>query len=322
MRQFTRASDIAPIRFRSVEISAADHCNLKCAGCNHASPHLPARMSHVETIERDLSALRGVIFADELRIAGGEPTLNPRLNEILSVARASAVAQKLTLITNGMHIDSLSPDSWKLIDRLWLSRYPGVRLRWDIETIAAECKKYGVELHLTDNPEFGLTLLNDRIESDALVKFVYKNCALARDWSCHLVYEGHFYKCTPAAFIPRRLELAGRAASFSGTDALPLHDSPDLRGRLVEYLNASQPLEACRYCLGSMGKSISHHQMNRSKRASELTASHEKPLALLGARGVFYSTVTRKVTKMLRRHTIAGADELPENLVKKGDSAC
>lgn len=306
MRHLTSTSDIGPIRFRSIEISAADHCNLKCAGCNHASPHLPVKMSEVETIKRDLFALQGVVFADELRIAGGEPTLNPRLNEILKAARASSVARELTLITNGMQIDSVSPESWKLIDRLWLSRYPGVNLRWNIETIEAQCKKYGTKLHLTDNPAFGLTLLNDRIKSAALVRFVYNNCALARDWSCHFVYEGHFYKCTPAAFIPRRLELAGRAASFSEADAIPLHNNANLRDRIIEYLNSPEPLESCQYCLGSMGKSIPHHQMNRGKRAEDLAESHSNPLQLLGARSVFYSVVTRKIARALRPYAPAG----------------
>src|SRR5262245_10405931 len=47
-------------------------------------------------------------------------------------------------------------------------------------------------------------------------------------------------------------------------DGVPVRDNPDLRDQLTAYLRDEQPLAACSYCLGCVGKSVPLRQMNKA----------------------------------------------------------
>ena len=49
----------------------------------------------------------------------------------------------------------------------------------------------------------------------------------------------------------------------SAADGVKISDSPDLARDLSTYLKSPEPLAACRYCLGSVGKRFPHSQVAR-----------------------------------------------------------
>ena len=83
----------------------------------------------MKEFQRDLAVLSQVLHLNELKLLGGEPVLIPDLLEFLRCARASGLAEEITLITNGLLRHRCYPATFELIDRLQVSLYPGVRLR-------------------------------------------------------------------------------------------------------------------------------------------------------------------------------------------------
>ena len=82
-------------------------CNFRCPFCHNAElviePHLTPSIS-LETILERLRALRG--WVGGIVVSGGEPTLSPRLPELLGRFRAEGFAVKLD--TNGSSPDVLA----------------------------------------------------------------------------------------------------------------------------------------------------------------------------------------------------------------------
>lgn len=85
-------------------VEITDHCNLRCPTCYAASG--PERLTH-RSFEEALAMLDAVVasegHADVVQISGGEPTLHPRLFDILDAARARPI-RHLMLNTNGIRI--------------------------------------------------------------------------------------------------------------------------------------------------------------------------------------------------------------------------
>lgn len=85
-------------------VEITDHCNLRCPTCYAASG--PERLTH-RPFDEVLAMLDAVVAsegqADVVQISGGEPTLHPRLFDILDAAKARPI-RHLMLNTNGIRI--------------------------------------------------------------------------------------------------------------------------------------------------------------------------------------------------------------------------
>src|ERR1051325_4405994 len=86
----------------ALEYSVVDHCNLRCAGCDHAAPHVDKRVADPEAFAADLNALRPHLHVRVVRLLGGEPLLHPALDAIVRAARNAEVADQIMLWTNGL----------------------------------------------------------------------------------------------------------------------------------------------------------------------------------------------------------------------------
>jgi hypothetical protein len=239
----------------------AEHCNLTCHGCDHASPLFPEKLTDFDEFKADLTALGEVYHSQQMRITGGEPLLHPRLLDFVEFAAQSGITDYLILVTNGVLLHAAPPRLWELIDEVWLSVYPQVKLRLPLEGYAEIAARHGVLFTPVHQDRFMLTLLNDRITNPLLVRAVFRACKMTGEWSCHTVHEGRYYKCSPAPFMGRRLARRGIALD-STADSVALHE-PDLSARLRGYLADDRPLRSCSYCLGTSGPEEPHHLLNR-----------------------------------------------------------
>jgi hypothetical protein len=61
-----------------------------------------------------------------------------------------------------------------------------------------------------------------------------------------------------------RLALHGIALQNREADSVPIHDNASLYDDLDKLIRRQEPLEACRYCLGSWARSTPNKQLNRS----------------------------------------------------------
>ena len=265
----------------SVEVNLTEHCNLKCAGCDHASPHLPERFASVEAFRADLAALAPHLRATEVRFVGGEPLLHEGLLDFVKVAKASGVAEYITLITNGVLLHQMSPELWDLVDIIWVSIYPGVKRKIEVELIETLAARHHTVIWKRDSPEFYLTLVNRRIDDDAAVRSIFASCQ--KKTTCNTIHEGRFYLCAPSVFVGKRLALRGDVFD-NRADGVPLHDNPDLAAQLASHLRREEPLLACRHCLVEAGPLVPSRQLNRDARREELAADDSAIVAAVTAR--------------------------------------
>jgi organic radical activating enzyme len=259
---------------RVAEYNLTEHCNLKCAGCDHSSPLLPKKFADLAQFQRDLIALSQVMHLGELRLLGGEPLLHPYLLAFLESARESRLADEITLVTNGVLLHHCDPKTFELINRLRVSLYPGIRLRIETRELEALSRRHNFRLELRRYDSFRFTTINKRHEDAALVEQIFKRCEFVHSWSCHTIHEGYYFKCSPAPFLTTRLALRDEAVVNRDLDGVRIHENPRLREELEAYLSAEEPLEACYYCLGSSGRSFPHRQLNAEELHEALNASH------------------------------------------------
>lgn len=230
---------------RSIEVNVTEHCNLRCYGCDHAAPIKPADYLSVENLAKDLAALSQTVVAKEFKLSGGEPTLHPRLVEVIHVIRRSGIADKITLITNGVLLRSIDEDVWRAIDAMWVSVYPGVKQSISREELTDMARRYSVALWHKVTDRFILKFLHRENCDRALVGRVFECCELRRD--CHTLHRGRYFKCTPAPYLRAWLVATGRGSAPLPIGGIPVGDDERFRDELAAYLESNVPLDACRY---------------------------------------------------------------------------
>jgi cyclic pyranopterin phosphate synthase len=100
---------------RSIEylrISVTDRCNFRCLYCMPAEglPWLPkAEILTYEEIAGVVSQL-APLGLRRLRITGGEPTIRPNLERLVTLLRAIPEIEDIALSTNGARLPELAPD--------------------------------------------------------------------------------------------------------------------------------------------------------------------------------------------------------------------
>jgi hypothetical protein len=265
----------------ALEINVVDHCNLRCANCDHFSHLAPTRFAVPAQVEKDLAALATAVTLRELQFLGGEPLLHPQLLEFLAIGRRANIAQQLVLVTNGTLLHKADPSLFKLIDGMWISRYPGVSTAFDEQWLRDIAMDNGVWVWLKDTDAFTQKQLNQPNDDDGLVEYIYFSCLETHIYSCHTIHEGRYYKCPASLYMSTRLRLKGYELGNRADDSVPLHHNPNLREDLERFIASDRPLQACRWCLGSIGPLKPHRQLNREGIRLELEESHPAPRSLI-----------------------------------------
>ena len=247
---------------RSLEVNLTAHCNLSCYGCDHASPVHPEHYLSAEELAQDLAALSAVYHVFEFLLTGGEPLLHPHLLDVVDAIRSSGVADKITLMTNGVLLHKAPASLWGKIDKIGVSIYPGVKRKLSQDDIKTLANQNGLLLWYKVTDEFRTKLLHSANSDRDLVSAIYSTCTLRA--SCHTIHEGRYFKCSPGPFVPDWLRRVGVDAPAFSRDSVPVRDNPDLHRQLADYLRDAEPLSACQYCLGCVGKSIPSRQMNKT----------------------------------------------------------
>lgn len=245
---------------RALEAHVVDHCNLTCAGCCSLSPALAPRFDDPDALARDLALAARVVAPRVFKIVGGEPLLHPEIVALARVARASGVAPRVSLTTNGLLL-ARAPDAlWEALDAVTVSLYPRVgpdeRAR---ARIAARAEEHRVALNWKHQHDFvamdRASPCDDPVENAA----VFDRCWIRE--RCHLLRHGTYFTCTRPAHFATYLG----AASGLASDGLRLHDGPSMRDELLAYLTRAEPLAACARCRGGDAPTEPHRLLTRDE---------------------------------------------------------
>ena len=109
------------MELETVEFHVADHCNLNCRHCSMFSGLVKnKKFPDLNQFKKDLQQLRHFFtHIKRIRIIGGEPFLNPELQEYLIFTRTLYPDAFIKVISNGLLIKKISPE---LIDILRKNR--------------------------------------------------------------------------------------------------------------------------------------------------------------------------------------------------------
>ena len=255
----------------AIEFNLTEHCNLRCTHCDHASSILPTKFADLTSFARDIEALSTVLHAGEFKFLGGEPLLHPQLVDFLRVAKDAKIANRLTLVTNGLLLHKAPDEIWELIDGMWISVYPGIKYRFDWDWVQRIADEYQIFVWRKETPELTERSLIQEIKNEEFVRMVFQNCDLAHLESCHTIYEGRYYICEPAVWMEPRLAMHGVIFKNRESDSVAIHDNANLYEDLDNLIRRQEPLEACRYCLGSWARSTPNEQLSRERTEEFLT---------------------------------------------------
>jgi cyclic pyranopterin phosphate synthase len=249
----------AKIHNPTCEINVAEHCNLACRACSHASPVLPRALVDPAVLEHDLSLLAEHYHAHTVRLLGGEPLLHPDLGTIIEVARRSRIGEVIRVVTNGVLLPRMPRSFWEAVDVVDVSQYPSHELTPEqLRRCRHEADAAGTELVVTRVRMFRESYSEAGTTDAALIRRIYKNCVVAHVWRSHTVANGVFYKCPQSYLLPK---LLGKSPGLDGVSLT----EPDLGRRLRDYLASQEPLDTCGNCLGSAGRRFAHEQTRRAE---------------------------------------------------------
>ena len=236
-------ADVSKPRLDYFETEISETCNLNCRGCCDFCNLLSGRRFYdFDGFRADLGRLKSLFWGvEKIRLMGGEPLLNPRLADYAEEARAVFPDSDLRIVTNGLLIPSLSPET---LERLRaadcsfdISNYPPTRKKKaEIEkTLRGTGVRYNFGLPLS---VFFRNLRQTPIEDPAPA---FRNCIFTH---CHMLGNGKLAPCSYAYCAYRFNDRFGQ--TYPETDYVDLSD-PELDGWEI-VRRFSEPHDFCRCC--------------------------------------------------------------------------
>jgi len=261
-----------------IEVDVVEHCNLRCAQCSHLSPHFKKSDSiySLNEFNDDVAILSKFMKCKVFRFVGGEPLLNKEIASWARVVKEHCIAQKLSIFTNGLLLDTIDYNTLELFDDIRISVYNHDKETFNkilhhVEKLKQSLKHNNiVENHIKTFLKFNLIEKNT---DDKLVQKIFDNCYHKKD--SYSVYKGRLYRCFAARKKAKFLEKFKKiikgdfsALLIKNNDSIALNSNLTER-KLFNFLFSTKPLESCKWCLGCSGKRFENHQLNSSNTISE-----------------------------------------------------
>lgn len=250
------------IKVESLEIHVSYHCNLSCKGCSHMTPLESKQFINEREIFKTLRTLSKYVHCNIIRLIGGEPILNNNLASIAKEIKDINIADNIAIATNGIFIDKIKDCILENVDMIEISNYNySDCLTNKIVNWANKAKeKYNIKTYIYMYKYFRESVSYKENKNFELVKKIYKTCIISQKWQCFNVFEGYFFKCPQAMAISKNI----RGNNFN-INGIKIENNPNLEKKLNKYIISDEPLKACNYCLGTVGKCVKLKQIPREK---------------------------------------------------------
>lgn len=130
-----------------VEMHIMDSCNLNCRGCAHFSPIFPSNLPDLHSRLSDVKRLKEKLsHIVKFFILGGEPFLNPEIDDYIRGIRKILPNTQLYIVTNGLLIERLSEETLQCIKdyQVWISVSEYQPIHERIDNICSVLNKYKI----------------------------------------------------------------------------------------------------------------------------------------------------------------------------------
>lgn len=236
-----------------VDITTA--CQNNCIACSHLTPLQAPWKADPATVERDLANAARVCHFESCTIVGGEPTLNPQAVDFLKIIRASGIADRVLVTTNGQNSERWPDALYQEADHIVITPY---KLSEDERNhISRKCKEFGttLEWHWV-----GFQTYVYRKPEPARGARLWRHCWY-RDHR-QSIYEGYLYRCCAALWIPGTLLGLPRE-----TDAIALDGVTE--EQFAAWFKREEVLASCAVCASNQGTPIGWRELPKSATKQE-----------------------------------------------------
>jgi len=253
----------------TVVISLAEHCNLRCVGCDHFAPIAEETFMDPGAFERDMRRLAYLAgdTVGTIKLMGGEPLLHPDKETFFAIAREQFPRSRIEVVTNGILLAAQNDGFWAACRERRITivptKYP-LNIDWDaiIERARAESVGFNfysdTELKTSYHIPFDITGTRDSAE-------MFINCFHANN--CRELLNGRLYTCTVRPHAVHFNKAFGTDMLLSDDDSIDIHAARDMR-EVLEFL--AKPIPFCRYC-NVLGRTFGHPWGRSNKEQSEWT---------------------------------------------------
>lgn len=248
IKKFDRRWKYKPLDTLQFEVHLADHCNLKCKGCNHFSCIAEEKFANYETLEHDfhrLSVLSGGVVK-RLYLLGGEPLLHPELLRIILMARREFPNGEIKILTNGLLLANEPEEFWRTcgdnkID-IEYTPYP-VNVQYEKITLLAD--KYGVNFRncYPINKKKSMKHFVLDLDGKQNPNKSFKWCQASND--CIFLKEGRLYTCAMAPNIEIFNRRFNQQLFLTEADSIDIYKAESIDD-ILQFL--AHPIPFCRYC--------------------------------------------------------------------------
>ena len=260
------------VQLLDLETDLWEQCNLRCAQCTHSSPYFTAFDEYykLDKFKEDLTNLSRIAHINTFRIVGGEPLLNKKLFDYVKFIKEINITDNLTIFTNGLVLGHLNNHIFPYIDRLRISVYTNLEEK-KLKAIYSninKIKEYYPHLDVISNEisYFSYFNLIEENKDPTLVKKIYDNCYYSYEHRGFSIFNGRFFKCFASRKKYKYLHAHQKDVPHLKDNT---HDSLSIETLTAEelesFINNKDPLEGCKWCLGTCGKQLPHSQIKEEE---------------------------------------------------------
>lgn len=209
-------------------------CQNRCVSCNHFVPLQSPFMVDPDAFKRDLEMAARVMHFDVFNLVGGEPTLHPRVVDLLRMVKAAGIADRREITSNGQSCKRWPDELYQELDDLIITPYK--LLPDERELITSKSERYNVRLEWH---WVGFTYAAYRKGDSRRGDMLYRDCWYAANRN--VIDNGYFYRCCIGRFIPQLLLGLPREDDAIALDGLT-------EERLRAFLSRRETPSGCNVC--------------------------------------------------------------------------
>lgn len=226
---------------------AVEHCNLNCKGCSNFCPISEKSFVDMDELDNDFSRLNELTenghLVNTVNISGGEPTLHPKIIDIIKLTRKKFPFSKILLATNGIKLQSISDEFYNECNKnnitVEITKYP---VKIDHKKIQDRLEKFCVK-YFYRNETKSLAKHPYDFTGSLNAKAMFSMCYFAN--RCIYLKHGKMFTCQVRACAHVLNKKINNLMYLSEHDGISIYDCSSFE-ELMSFF--TRPIQFCRYC--------------------------------------------------------------------------
>ena len=236
-------------KFEAIEFPLSYHCNFCCAYCSHYSTIAPEYLLPLDVFKRDIKRMSKILNGkiNEVRLLGGEPLLNPNIEEMMKLSAEYFPDAVKRIGSNGLLIKDMPESFWKTLKetgfKIKVSAYHKYPDYYNLIQYDKIKNEHGEDIKFKEGVNsFNLTNLdnNPKPEDD------YNFALCEKKYVCTQIDSGKLSMCAPMAYVKFfNAKFKDYAVKIPDNHFLDIYKISSLE-EILNYFK--EPKEFCRYC--------------------------------------------------------------------------